>query len=47
MTTRRDLLASIPAIGTAFAVGGAALLGEGTAQAQEVRPTLQGNRVWL
>jgi len=43
MTTRRDVLTSIPAIGTAFAVGGAALLGEGTAQAQEVRPTLDGH----
>ena len=43
MTTRRDLLTSIPAIGTAFAVGGAALLGEGSAQAQEARPTLDGH----
>ncbi len=35
MTTRRDLLASIPATGAAFAIGGSALFDEGQALAQE------------
>lgn len=42
MTTRRDLLTSIPAIGTAFAVGGT-MLGEGSAQAQEAPQPLAGH----
>ncbi len=42
MTTRRDLLTSIPAIGTAFAVGGA-MLAEGAARAQEAPPPLAGH----
>lgn len=42
MTTRRDVLKSIPAIGTAFAIGGATL-GEGTAQAQQARVPLKGH----
>jgi alkyl sulfatase BDS1-like metallo-beta-lactamase superfamily hydrolase len=39
MTTRRDMLTAIPAMGAAFAVGGA-MLGEGPAQAQEAPPPL-------
>ena len=35
MTTRRDLLASIPVTGAAFAIGGSALFDEGQALAQE------------
>ena len=42
MTTRRNLLTSIPALGTAFAVGGA-MLGEASAQAQEAPPPLAGH----
>jgi alkyl sulfatase BDS1-like metallo-beta-lactamase superfamily hydrolase len=42
MTTRRQILASLPATGAAFALGGA-LLSEGPAQAQEPRPTLDGH----
>jgi alkyl sulfatase BDS1-like metallo-beta-lactamase superfamily hydrolase len=42
MATRRDLLTAIPAIGTAFAVGGA-MLGEGTAQAQQAPAPLPGH----
>lgn len=42
MTTRRELLGSIPAVGAAFALGGG-LLGEGVALAQEARPTLDGH----
>ncbi len=42
MTTRRQLLGSIPATGAAFALGGA-LLGEGPAAAQTPRPTLPGH----
>ena len=42
MTTRRDLLTSIPAIGTAFAVGGA-MLGDGAAQAQEAPAPFPGH----
>jgi alkyl sulfatase BDS1-like metallo-beta-lactamase superfamily hydrolase len=42
MTTRRQLLGSIPATGAAFALGGA-LLTEGPAQAQEPRPPLDGH----
>jgi alkyl sulfatase BDS1-like metallo-beta-lactamase superfamily hydrolase len=38
MTTRRELLASIPATGAAFAVGSGVLLGEGPAMAQEAAP---------
>jgi hypothetical protein len=34
MTTRRDVLASIPAIGTMFAIGGGTLLGAGTGGAK-------------
>jgi hypothetical protein len=34
MTTRRDVLASIPAIGTVFALGGGTLAGAGSARAQ-------------
>jgi len=41
MTTRRDLLTSIPAIGTAFAIG--TMLGEGAAQAQESPQPLAGH----
>ena len=39
MTTRRDILTTLPATGAAFALGGA-LTGEGPAQAQEARPPL-------
>ena len=42
MTNRRQILASLPATGAAFALGGA-LLSEGPAQAQEQRPTLEGH----
>jgi alkyl sulfatase BDS1-like metallo-beta-lactamase superfamily hydrolase len=42
MTTRRQILTSLPATGAAFALGGA-LLSEGPAQAQEARPTLEGH----
>ncbi len=42
MTTRRDVLISIPAIGTAFAVGGATL-GEGSAKAQQAPAPLAGH----
>lgn len=42
MTTRRGVLTSIPAIGTAFAVG-ANLLGEGSVQAQEAPAPLAGH----
>jgi alkyl sulfatase BDS1-like metallo-beta-lactamase superfamily hydrolase len=42
MTTRRDLLTSIPAIGTAFAIGGT-MFGEGAAQAQEAPQPLAGH----
>jgi hypothetical protein len=36
MTTRRDLLTSIPAIDTAFAIGGC-VLGDGAERAQRLR----------
>jgi alkyl sulfatase BDS1-like metallo-beta-lactamase superfamily hydrolase len=42
MTTRRQLLGSIPATGAAFALGGV-LLGESPAAAQTPRPTLPGH----
>jgi alkyl sulfatase BDS1-like metallo-beta-lactamase superfamily hydrolase len=42
MTTRRDLLTSIPAIGAAFTIGGT-MLGEGSAQAQEAPQPLAGH----
>ncbi|MBY0224805.1 MAG: MBL fold metallo-hydrolase [Hyphomicrobium sp.] len=42
MTTRRDVLIGIPAMGTAFAVGGS-MLGDGGAQAQEAPPPLKGH----
>jgi alkyl sulfatase BDS1-like metallo-beta-lactamase superfamily hydrolase len=42
MPTRRQFIGTIPAMGTAFAIGGA-MLGEGAAQAQEARPTLDGH----
>jgi alkyl sulfatase BDS1-like metallo-beta-lactamase superfamily hydrolase len=42
MTTRRQILASLPATGAAFALGGA-ILSEGPAHAQEARPTLEGH----
>jgi alkyl sulfatase BDS1-like metallo-beta-lactamase superfamily hydrolase len=42
MTTRRDVLTGIPAIGTAFAVGGS-MLSEGGAQAQEAPAPLAGH----
>ena len=42
MTTRRQILASLPATGAAFALGGA-ILSEGPAKAQEARPTLEGH----
>ncbi|MCU0856217.1 MAG: MBL fold metallo-hydrolase [Rhodobacteraceae bacterium] len=42
MTTRRQILASLPATGAAFALGGA-LLSEGPAAAQTPRPTLPGH----
>ncbi|MEE4119523.1 MAG: MBL fold metallo-hydrolase, partial [Paracoccaceae bacterium] len=42
MTTRRDILTTLPATGAAFALGGA-LFDEGPAQAQEARPTLEGH----
>jgi alkyl sulfatase BDS1-like metallo-beta-lactamase superfamily hydrolase len=40
MTTRRDLLRTIPATGAAFAVGGGALFDEGMARAAEAPPPL-------
>ncbi len=42
MTTRRQILTTLPATGAAFALGGA-LLSEGPAHAQEPRPTLEGH----
>lgn len=42
MTTRRDILTTLPATGAAFALGGA-LMGEGPAQAQEARQALPGH----
>jgi len=42
MTTRRQILTSLPATGAAFALGGA-LLSEGPAHAQEARPTLDSH----
>ena len=38
MTTRRELLASIPATGAAFAVGSGVLFEDSPAQAQEAPP---------
>lgn len=38
MSTRRDFLKSIPTIGTAFAVSGAALLDDSVAHAQGAAP---------
>lgn len=43
MTTRRDLLASIPATGAAFAIGGSALFDEGQAHATEAAQPLAGH----
>ncbi len=42
MPTRRQFIGTIPAIGTAFAIGGA-ILEDGAAHAQEARPTLDGH----
>ena len=42
MTTRRQILTTLPATGAAFALGGA-LFGEGPAQAQTARPALEGH----
>lgn len=42
MTTRRDVLIGIPAMGTAFAVGGS-MLSDGGAQAQEALTPLEGH----
>ncbi|MGD9920354.1 MAG: alkyl/aryl-sulfatase [Pseudorhodoplanes sp.] len=42
MTTRRDVLISIPSIGTAFAVGGS-MLSESSAQAQQAPAPLAGH----
>lgn len=42
MTTRRDVLIGIPAMGTAFAVGGS-MLSDGGAQAQGAPPPLEGH----
>lgn len=42
MPTRRQFIGTIPAMGSAFAIGGA-MLTEGVAHAQEPRPTLEGH----
>lgn len=43
MTTRRQVLTSIPAAGAAFALGGSALFNEGQARAQQAPEPLAGH----